>query len=105
MGEIGISPDRFRYGLQWWEIQSIISGNNRRKRDMWSATRWQTFHILAAVCGGKNLRESGIHSVKDLLPFPWEGEGVEQEQEITDEEIAQMQAEMRAINAGLEKKA
>ena len=96
MGEIGISPDRFRYGLKWWEVRSIIRGYNRRARNLWSATRWQTYNIMASFCGGDNLSKHGMHGPKDLLPFPWEQERTI----VTPDDVKQLQDEMKAINAG-----
>lgn len=95
MGEIGISPDRFRYGLIWWEIKAIIRGYNRRHRDLWGATRWQTYNLLCAFVGGDKLSEKGINSPKDLLKFPWEITNTV----MTPNEVASMQAEIAAINA------
>ena len=96
MGEIGISPDRFRYGLRWWEIKAIIRGYNRRHRDLWSSTRWQTYNIMASFVGGDKLSEKGINSPKDLIKFPWD---TDQRSPLSDDDIADLQAEMAAINA------
>ena len=95
VGEIGITPDTFRR-LKWWEVRSIIRGYNRRARNLWSATRWQTYNIMASFCGGDNLSKNGLHSPKDLLPFPWEQEP---RTKVTPDDVAQLQAEMAAINA------
>lgn len=94
VGEIGISPDAF-CRLKWWEVRSIIRGYNRRYRNMWSATRWQTYNIMASFCGGDNLSKNGLHSPKDLLPFPWE----QTRTVVTPDDVKQLQAEMAAINA------
>lgn len=96
MGEIGISPDRFRYGLRWWEIKAIIRGYNRRQRGMWSANRWQTYNLMQAFCGGKALSEAGIHQPTDLIKFPWD---TDKRSPLSDDDIADLQAEMAAMNA------
>ena len=70
MGEIGISPDRFRYGLRWWEARSIIRGYNRRARHLWSATRWQTYNLMCVSMA--NIKRAGIYRPTDLIKFPWE---------------------------------
>lgn len=95
MGEIGISPDRFRYGLRWWEILCIIRGYNRRHRDLWSSTRWQTYNIMASFVGGDKLSEKGINSPKDLLKLPWDNHHIP----LSQSEVEDMQAEIRAMNA------
>ena len=96
VGEIGISPDRFRYGLRWWEVRCIIRGYNRRHRDLWSSTRWQTYNIMQAFCGGKALNEAGIYKPTDLIKFPWDSAPVAT---ITEDEVKDMQAEIAAMNA------
>lgn len=101
MGEIGITTGQFYYGLRWWEIKSIIRGYNRRHRDQWSATRWQTYNLMCAFAGSKSLNESGIHGPKDLLPLPWDTE--DDIPTLSDEEYAEMQADIAAWNAQLQK--
>ena len=95
MGEIGLSIDRFRFGLRWWEARCIIRGYNRRHRDLWSSTRWQTYNIMASFVGGDKLSEKGINSPKDLLKFPWDTQPVP----LTSDEVKEMQAEIDAINS------
>lgn len=90
VGEIGVSTGQFYYGLRWWEMKAIIAGYNRRSRAMWSATRWQTY-CLMAVHAGKSMKEQGISSPADLLPFPWDNPDAgrtmsdEEQQEFLDE--------------------
>ena len=72
MGEIGIPHATALHDLRFWQIQQAIDGNNRRHRDAWSMTRWQTYYLMAAQCGGENLSKSGIHSPIDLIRFPWD---------------------------------
>ena len=65
---------------------------------MWSACRWQTYHILRASF--IDLKAAGINSPADLISFPWDNPDEEtgSGNMPTDEEIAQMQAEMREYN-------
>ena len=95
MGEIGITPGNFKR-LRWWEIRSIIRGYNRRHRDLWSSTRWQTYNIMASFVGGDKLSEKGINSPKDLIKFPWD---TGQRSPLSDDDIADLQAEIAAMNA------
>ena len=95
MGEIGIAPADFKR-LRWWEIRSIIRGYNRRHRDLWSSTRWQTYNIMASFVGGDKLSEKGINSPKDLIKFPWD---TDQRSPLSDDDIADLQAEIAAMNA------
>ena len=96
VGEIGRTPGELKYGLRWWEIRSIIRGYNRRHRDIWSATRWQTYNLMAAQVGGKELAKNGINSATDLLPLPWDAKAASKLP--TEEEVADMVAEIDAIN-------
>ena len=98
MGEIGIAPDLFRYGLKWWEIRSIVRGYNRRNRDLWSSTRWQTYNLMSSFCGSEAMQKAGIHKPTDLIKFPWDALPT---MPISQEEAKELQAEMEAINAGL----
>ena len=90
MGEIGISPDRFRYGLRGWEARSIIRGYNRRARHLWSATRWQTYNLMC-VQAGKSMSENGINRPQDLLKFHWDREY----SPLTEDEIKELQQDMQ----------
>ena len=96
VGEIGRTPVELKYGLKWWEIRAIIRGYNRRHRDLWSATRWQTYNLMAAQVGGKELAKNGINSATDLLPLPWDTKAANKLP--TEEEVADMVAEIDAIN-------
>ena len=96
MGEIGYSRREFLYDLRWWEARCIIRGYNRRHRDLWSSTRWQTYNIMASFVGGDKLSEKGINSPKDLLKFPWDSAPVTP---LTSDEVKEMQAEIAAMNA------
>jgi hypothetical protein len=100
VGEIGIDRNTFFNQLRWWEVRAIISGYNRRHRDIWSATRWQTYNIMAAQVGGKELEKNGISSPNDLLTFPWEHET---NRLPTEEEVEELQDEIAAINAASQK--
>ena len=62
----------------------IQRGYDRRHRNLWSATRWQTYNLMCAFAGSKALSEAGINSAKDLLSFPWDTEhnGLPTEDEI-----------------------
>ena len=90
MGEVGIRTGQFYYGLRWWEMKAIIAGYNRRSRAMWSSIRWQTYSLMA-VHAGKSMKEQGINSPVDLLPFPWDDKNAghmmsdEEQQEFLDE--------------------
>lgn len=96
MGEIGIERNTFFSQLRWWEVRAIIRGYNARHRDIWSATRWQTYNIMAAQVGGKELEKAGIMSPTDLLPLPWDTKDASKLP--TEEEVAGMVDEINAIN-------
>lgn len=96
MGEIGIPRREYLYELEYWEVVLIVRGYFRKSREMWSATRWQTYNLMAAQVGGKQLSENGINSVHDLLPLPWDNDN--HSDLPTPDEVAAAVAEMEAIN-------
>ena len=70
MGEIGLNRKEYLYDLQFWEMLLISRGYDRRHRDMWSATRWQTFYLMSvSMC---DLKKAGIYRPTDLIRFPWD---------------------------------
>lgn len=99
MGEIGLSRLEYLYELTFCDLLLIERGYERRHRHLWSAERWSTYHIMAAFVGGDKLAEKGVHKPQDLIKFPWESEPVSP---ITQEEAAELQAEIDAINASLQ---
>lgn len=96
VGEIGLPRREYLYDIRFWEARRILSGYNRRHRDIWSATRWQTYNLMAAQVGGKELAKNGINSATDLLPLPWDTKAANKLP--TEEEVADMVAEIDAIN-------
>ena len=96
VGEIGITPEGF-HRLAWWEVRAIIRGYNRRHRDLWSASRWSTYNIMLSFCGSDALKKSGINGPTDLIKLPWD---TVQTEEISQQDIDELQAEMAAMNAG-----
>ena len=99
MGEIGIEHHTALHDLRFWQIQQAIDGYNRRHRDDWSMTRWQTYNLIAAQCGGENLSKSGIHSPVDLIRFPWEK--LDTPPETSQADIDELQELMSRINNGV----
>ena len=91
MGEIGITPGTFRYGLKWWEIKSIIRGYNARHHHGWEQARLIAYN--AHYCMGS---KDPIPTVTEWIKFPWEKEHVTP---VSQEDIDELQAEMNAINA------
>ena len=73
----------------------IQRGYERRHRQLWSATRWQAYNLMAAFAGSKALSEAGINSAKDLLQFPWDTDRLP----ITFDDVQTIAAEIEAVNA------
>lgn len=92
MGEIGISPHEFLYELSYWEVLRIIRGYRKRDR--------LTHQLIAeAVFAAMHtMRDSKGKTVKDFFPGLFEDDDDDIDNEITDEEIAELQAEMDAWN-------
>ena len=92
MGEIGIPRHDFLYELSYWEVLRIIRGYRRRGR-----LRDQL--IAEAVFAAMHtMRDSKGKTVKDFFPMLFEDPDDDIDNEITDEEIAELQAEMDAWN-------
>jgi hypothetical protein len=94
IGEIGIPRREFLYDLQFWEARRILKGYQARHRNLWSATRWQTYNIMAAW-NGKGLSEAGIHGPADLLQFPWDKDPCPP---LSEEDRTELQSLMSAEN-------
>ena len=94
MGEIGIPRRDFLYDLRYWEVLRIIRGYRRRGR-----LRDQL--IAEAVFAAMHtMRDSNGKTVKDFFPMLFEDPDDDDREAstITDEEIAELQAEMDAWN-------
>lgn len=101
MGEIGIDRKEYLYELEYSDIILISRGYFRRNREMWSATRWQTFYLMC--CSMADLKKSGIYRPTDLIRFPWETDREEAVAGLpTKKEIEDMQRQMREENARAE---
>ena len=77
--------------MEWWEVNRYLAGIRRRHHAKWETTRWTIAHLA------NMFREKGRPPFKpqDVVKFPWEKD----EPTITDEEKAELQAEMDAWNA------
>ena len=101
VGEVGISRHEYLYELRFWEMMLIARGYERRKRDMWSAVRWQTFNLM--WCSMADIKKAGIMRPSDLLSFPWERDDEDDDgfgggNMPTAEDVKRMQEEMRRWN-------
>ena len=90
VGEIGIPRREFLYDISFWETRRIYRGYRNRYRDMWSSARWHAYSVMTAM-PYVDLAKGGIRSPKDLLPFPWENDGIADGDLPTDDEIDEMQ--------------
>lgn len=98
---MGISRHEYLYELRFWEMMLISRGYERRKRDMWSAVRWQTFNLM--WCSMADIKKAGIMRPSDLLSFPWERDDEDDDgygggNMPTAEDVKRMQEEMRRWN-------
>lgn len=97
VGEIGIPRREYLYELTFKDIVLIQRGYVNRSRNMWSATRWQTYRIMEAFVGSEGMRKANLDSPKDLLEFPWEKDAPPP---LTDDEVKEALMELEALNAG-----
>ena len=92
MGEIGRPRHEVLYELRFWEINRIIRGYRKRDR--------LTHQLIAeAVFAAMHtMRDSKGKTVKDFFPMLFEDDEDREPADISEEEIAQLQAEMDAWN-------
>ena len=76
---------------------AIDEGYDARHRQLWSATRWQTFQIMGAIAGRTAMNESGIYNPTDLIRFFWEEDT--REVEIDDNYVNEMQELIASVNS------
>ena len=96
VGEIGIDRREYLYDLRFVDLLLIQRGYMARSRNMWSATRWQTYYLMSSFVGSDGMRKSNINSPKDLLEFPWEKDAPPP---LTDDEVEEIRKELEALNA------
>lgn len=106
MGEIGIQRHEFLYELSYTELLLIDYGYEKRRRDLWSAVRWQTYYTMSAQVGSDNMKKNGIYSPTDLMRFPWDSDGSEETDSapISNKEVQRLQQLMREENERLKSK-
>ena len=96
MGEIGISRREFLYDLRFWEVRRIIRGY--RRRDLLK-------HQLMAECvyaATYAMRDPQGKTVADMFPMLFDFDDDDDEPPLTKEDVADMQALMKAFNSQTE---
>ena len=56
---------------------------------------------MIATVGTEGMKKAGINNLNDLIKFPWDKEPTPS---ISEDEVAEMQAEMALLNAQLKEK-
>ena len=90
MGEIGITRREFLYDIRFWEVRRIIRGYRQRDR---------LKHQLIAECAYNamySMRDSQGKTVEDMFPMLFDDDD-EDEPPISEEDVADMQADMEAF--------
>lgn len=98
VGEIGYNRHEYLFELDYCDILLISRGYFRRTREMWSATRWQTFYLMSVSMA--DLKKAGIYRPSDLIKFPWEKDEPEGNMP-SQADIDEMRRMMREENAKL----
>jgi hypothetical protein len=92
VGEIGIPRREFLYDLRFWEVRRIIRGYRQRDR---------LKHQLIAECvyaATYAMRDPKGKTVSDMFPMFFDYDDDDDEPPISAEDVAELQAEMDAIN-------
>ena len=90
MGEIGIPRCEFLYDIRFWEVRRIVRGYRQRDR---------LKHQLIAECAYNamySMRDSQGKTVEDMFPMLFDDED-DCEPPISEEDVADMQADMEAF--------
>jgi len=96
VGEIGIPRREFLYDLRFWEVRRIIRGYRQRDR---------LKHQLMAECvyaATYAMRDPKGKGVEDIFPMLFDDD--DDEPPLTKEDVAELQAEMDAINSQTDEK-
>lgn len=97
MGEIGITRREFLYDIRFWEVRRIIRGYRQRDR---------LKHQLMAECvyaAMYTMRDPKGTTVADMFPMLFDNDDDDDEPPISEEDMAELQAEMDAINSQADK--
>ena len=99
MGEIGIPRREFLYDLHFWEVRRIIRGYRRRdllKHQLMAECVYAAIHVM---------RDPKGKTVEDMFPMLFEDDDDDyDEPPISEEEVADMQAFMKAYNSQTDEK-
>ena len=93
MGEIGIPRREFLYDLRFWEVRRIIRGYRQRDR---------LKHQLMAECvyaATYAMRDPKGKTVADMFPMLFDYDDDDDEPPISEEDVAELQAEINAYNS------
>lgn len=96
MGEIGIPRREFLYDLRFWEVRRIIRGYRQRDRLKHQLIAECTYAAMFAM------RDPKGKTVADMFPMLFEEDDDDDEPPISEEEVADMQALMKAFNSQTE---
>lgn len=97
MGEIGIPRREFLYDLRFWEVRRIIRGYRRRdwlKHQLLAECVYAAIHVM---------RDPQGKTVADMFPMLFEYDE-DDEPPLTKEDVADLQAEMDALNSQQQEK-
>lgn len=92
MGEIGIPRREFLYDIRFWEVRRIIRGYRRRD---WLKHQLMAECVYAAMYA---MRDPQGKTASDLFPDLFADDDGEMEPAITEEEEAELQELMTALN-------
>ncbi len=98
MGEIGIPRREFLYDIRFWEVRRIIRGYRQRDRLKHQLIAECTYAAMFAM------RDPKGKTVEDIFPMLFDDDDDYDEPPISEKEVADMQALMKAFNSQTDKK-
>ena len=86
--------------MKLWQLRMVVKGYYKRNRDMWSATRWQTYMLMSVSMA--DLKKAGIYKPTDILSFPWDKKDDDDDALPDNAEVERLRQMMREENAARE---
>ena len=99
MGEIGIPRREFLYDIRFWEVRRIVRGYRNRDRLKHQMMAECTYAAMFAM------RDPKGKTVEDMFPMLFDDDDDDyDEPPISEKDVADMQALMKAYNSQIEEK-
>lgn len=90
VGEGGVSPSYFLDKMTFGEVETFLTGFNRRSRDAWEQTRIIGY-IIAQANSTKKLKQT------DILRFPWDENRENETTCVSDDDMKRLREKAKLV--------